>query len=203
MKLIEMICPRCGAHLQVRENTKRFRCEHCGTVLLVDDEVQHVQYDNAEDAGYQFEKGRQRAKREADYPSQRHASGKKSKKKKKRRTWLWVLGWVFIFPIPLTILLLRKKKMRPVLKYSILAVSWLFYLLFAFAVNSADTTPEQEVQQTTYNTAEPMVTVPPESTPAPTIEELIPLESPVPEATPESNGGLTRRLLQHLCRPSR
>lgn len=193
MKLIEMICPRCGAHLQVHEDTKRLRCEHCGTTLLLDDEAQHVQFDNADDAGYQFEKGRQRAKREADYPSQRRTSGKKAKKKKKRRTWLWVLGWVFIFPIPLTILLLRKKKMRPVLKYSILAVSWLFYLLFTFAVNSADTTPKQEVQQTTSKTAEPMVTVSPESTPAPTIEELIPLESPVPEATPEQSSAPIER----------
>lgn len=47
----------------------------------------------------------------------------------KRKTWLWVLGWLFIFPLPLTILLLRKKDMVPALKYSIIAVAWIIYLL--------------------------------------------------------------------------
>ncbi len=203
MKLIEMICPRCGAHLQVRENTKRFRCEHCGTVLLVDDEVQHVQYDNAEDAGYQFEKGRQRAKRETDYQSgQRSSSVTNRKKKKKRRTWLWGLGWLFIFPLPLTILLLRKKKMRPVLKYSILAVSWLFYLLFAAAVNSAETMPEQEAQQTPSETAVSVIAVAPESTPTPATDELIPLESPVVEATEDHSSASIERGLDQTPAPT-
>ncbi|MBR4623523.1 MAG: hypothetical protein IKO45_03100 [Clostridia bacterium] len=51
----------------------------------------------------------------------------------KRRTWLWVLGWVFIFPIPLTILLLRNKTLKPFLKYSLIAVSWIIYLAIGFS----------------------------------------------------------------------
>lgn len=50
---------------------------------------------------------------------------------KKRKTWLWVLGWVFIFPLPLTILLLRKKEMKSVSKYGVIAVAWLVYLIIA------------------------------------------------------------------------
>lgn len=51
---------------------------------------------------------------------------------KKRKTWLWVLGWLFIFPIPLTILMLRKKDMKPALKYGIIAAGWIVYLLLAY-----------------------------------------------------------------------
>lgn len=131
MKLIEMICPRCGAHLQVPANAKRLHCDHCGTTLLVDDEVQHIQYDNAEDAGYQFEKGRQRAKREAGHSSKNRSSTGDNQKKK--RTWLWILGWLVIFPVPLTILLLRKKQMKPVLKYGIIAAAWILYLIIGFS----------------------------------------------------------------------
>jgi rubredoxin len=46
-----------------------------------------------------------------------------------KKTWLWVLGWICIFPLPLTILLLRKKDMKPALKYGIIAVAWLLFLV--------------------------------------------------------------------------
>ncbi|MCQ2419188.1 MAG: hypothetical protein MJ085_05310 [Clostridia bacterium] len=54
-----------------------------------------------------------------------------SANKKGRKTWLWVLGWIFIFPLPLTILLLRKKEMKPALKYGIIAAAWIVYILLA------------------------------------------------------------------------
>jgi len=57
---------------------------------------------------------------------------------KKRKTWLWVLGWVFIFPVPLTILMLRKKDMKPVLKYGIIAAAWIVYLLIGLGGNSSN-----------------------------------------------------------------
>ena len=40
-------------------------CSYCGAALPVDDEIQKVQLDGAEKAGYEFEKGRQRAQAEA------------------------------------------------------------------------------------------------------------------------------------------
>lgn len=49
----------------------------------------------------------------------------------KRRTWLWVIGWILIFPLPLTVLLLRKKNMKPAVKYGIIAAAWIIYLLIA------------------------------------------------------------------------
>ena len=61
MKLIELKCPTCGSILQINSNQKVAFCQYCGTKLAVDDEVQHTQFDNAEQAGYEFEKGRQSA----------------------------------------------------------------------------------------------------------------------------------------------
>ncbi len=55
-----------------------------------------------------------------------------------KKTWLWVLGWICIFPLPLTILLLRKKDMKSAVKYGIIAVAWILYLIIALAGGSGD-----------------------------------------------------------------
>lgn len=57
---------------------------------------------------------------------------------KKSNTWLWVLGWIFIFPVPLTILMLRNKSLKPVVRYIIIAVGWIVYLLIAFSGGSSN-----------------------------------------------------------------
>ncbi len=64
MKLIDTSCPKCGAKLKIDIDKKRAKCEYCGAELIIDDEVRRFKYDNAEEAGYNFEKGRQRAKNE-------------------------------------------------------------------------------------------------------------------------------------------
>lgn len=61
MKILNMSCPNCKGQLTIDMENKKAICEHCGTVVLIDDEIQHLQYDNAEDAGYNFEKGRMKA----------------------------------------------------------------------------------------------------------------------------------------------
>lgn len=85
---------------------------------------------------------------------------------KKRKTWLWVLGWIYCFPIPLTIILLKKKDMKPVLKYGLIAAAWLFFLLFYIMVgtsgaddNTTSTEPVNEIvseaDDDNTNTTEP------------------------------------------------
>ena len=64
MKLIDTTCPKCGANLRIDADRQSAFCEYCGAQILIDDEVQHLQIDNAENAGYAFEKGRQRAQHE-------------------------------------------------------------------------------------------------------------------------------------------
>lgn len=51
MRLINMTCPNCGANLQVDADKKKLFCMYCGSSILVDDEVKHVKFDNAEETG--------------------------------------------------------------------------------------------------------------------------------------------------------
>lgn len=61
---------------------------------------------------------------------------------KKKKTWMWILGWLFIFPLPLTILLLKKKDIKASVKYGIIAISWVIYLLIAIGVNASESETE-------------------------------------------------------------
>lgn len=73
----------------------------------------------------------------------------------KRKTWLWVLGWIFIFPLPLTLILLKKKDMKPALKYGIIAAAWILYLLIGiFGGNKTDKPTDAEQNTTTVATDE-------------------------------------------------
>ena len=129
MKVVAFTCPGCGAQLSVDQDKKLATCQYCGANFPVDDEAQHVRYDNAEQAGYEFEKGRLRA--QAEYAqSQTFAplTNQQVEPKKKRKTWLWVLGWLFMFPLPLTILMVRNKKLDKRVRIAIVAAAWLLYV---------------------------------------------------------------------------
>lgn len=132
MRIVDTTCTKCGANLHIDADRKTAFCEYCGAQLLIDDEVQHLQIDNAESAGYAFEKGRQRAQNEAQ--AQRHYSAQPqpAPKKNKKIVW-WVLGWIFIFPIPLTIIISRNKKLKTGAKIGIIAAAWIVYLLMGLA----------------------------------------------------------------------
>ena len=66
MKLFSVTCPHCGGKLEVTANSKMVTCEYCNCDFMIDDEVKRVHLTNAEQAGYEFEKGRQRAVMEAE-----------------------------------------------------------------------------------------------------------------------------------------
>ena len=129
MKLIDMTCPHCGAMLKIDADEKEAVCEHCGTRILIDYEVHHVQYDNAEEAGYDFEKGRQRAIAEA----KSQASRQNQKKTEKKGSLLLVLSWIFIFPLPLTSLIMENREMEKSAKYAVIILAWILYLFIGFA----------------------------------------------------------------------
>ena len=163
MKIVSMVCPNCGASLQVDADQKNLTCSYCGNGLYVDDEVKHVQYDNAEETGYQFEKGRQRAQAEATRVQQQTFNMNFGKPPKKRKTWLWVLGWIFIFPVPLTILMLRNQKLSKPVKIGIIVAAWIVYLIIGLAgggsgdnkdssnANTETTTIEQSADNSAAN----------------------------------------------------
>ena len=64
MKLVELECQNCGAALKVEEGTNNVTCPYCKATYKLDDEVQHVKYDDMENSGYEFEKGRIKAQKE-------------------------------------------------------------------------------------------------------------------------------------------
>jgi len=71
---------------------------------MLDDEstTQHIQYDNAEEAGYQFEKGRQKAQKEnarntSTYYNARPTTN--AKRKSNIPIWVWILLWMCFWPI--------------------------------------------------------------------------------------------------------
>ena len=136
MRLVNFTCPGCGAQLNVDADLKQATCQFCNMSFPIDDEAQHVKFDGAEQAGYDFEKGRQRAQQEQAIPQTVYVQVQGQQPKPKRKTWLWVLGWIFIFPIPLTIIMLKnesvKQKLDPKVRYGIIAVAWLLY--FAIGV---------------------------------------------------------------------
>ena len=66
MKLFSVTCPHCGGKLEVTANSKMVTCEYCNCDFMIDDEVKRVHLTNAEQTGYEFEKGRQRAIREEE-----------------------------------------------------------------------------------------------------------------------------------------
>lgn len=142
MKVVSLTCPNCGAKLDVNPEIKNITCNYCGHALYVDDEIARVQIDNPEQAGYEFEKGRQRAQaeqnRKAQTPPEPPQQTQKPKDKKRiLKIILWALGWIYIFPIPLTILMLRKKAMKPALRIGIIVAAWIVYLGVFIAVAAA------------------------------------------------------------------
>lgn len=154
VKIVNLTCPGCGARLEVDMDRKMAFCGYCGAALPVDGEIQKVQFDGAEKAGYEFEKGRQRAQAEAaqvsfppqqacyqpasqptfqpqvpPQPQQVSCQPAPQEPPKRRKTWLWVLGWICIFPVPLTIIMLNKEDMSKKARYGIIAAGWILYLL--------------------------------------------------------------------------
>ena len=130
MKLIETTCPNCGASLKVDMERGFCYCEYCGTKLILDDEAQHVRIDNAEQAGYEFEKGRQRAQQE--YNEHWEPYVETTAEPKKRKTFLWILGWIFIFPLPLMLIMIKNKSLPVWARVLISVAGWIVYLAIAF-----------------------------------------------------------------------
>ena len=133
--------------MRIDVDRKQAFCEYCGAQILIDDEVQHLQIDNAESAGYAFEKGRQRAQNEAQ--ATRAYTCQSASKKKSNIVW-WVLGWIFIFPIPLTIIIARNKKLKTVVKVGIIVAVWFVYLLIGIVGGMIDKQNNQEETSVTY-----------------------------------------------------
>lgn len=69
-KLIQTICTHCGAPMKVRPTSRQIVCEYCGATSVLDKNPWQVEYVNSEQAGYEFEQGRIRAREETEVQRQ-------------------------------------------------------------------------------------------------------------------------------------
>lgn len=113
-----MKCPNCGAEVQ-----NKF-CEYCRSEMPQMESIINItnNYYNA--------------------PQEHTEIQKTATKNSGNKTWLWVLGWICIFPLPLTILLLRKKEMKPAVKYGIITVAWILFLLIGLSGTCEPNVPQ-------------------------------------------------------------
>lgn len=146
-----MKCPNCGAEIG---NTKF--CEYCGSQITADMQKEQEQLKKkgcpkCGSSNITFKRENQGEVRNKNSKKVIHRTVGVCKDcgttwyadgaVKKRKTWLWVLGWIFIFPLPLTLILWKKKDMNNILKYGIIAVAWIAYIVIAISgmANKSDT----------------------------------------------------------------
>ena len=136
MRLVNLTCPNCGSRLKVDKETGECVCDSCGGSFFLDDEAQHVQYDNAEEAGYQFEKGRQKAMSES-VPRVQYVNTQQQStpKKTKLPLWVWVILWLVFFPFTAIYVVYKSKLPEKVKAVLIIAIA--LFCLYAAITNIA------------------------------------------------------------------
>lgn len=127
MKLIELKCKNCGAILKVDENSNNVNCEFCHAKFKLDDEVKHVQYDNMEQSGYEFEKGRLRAQQELK--RDHNKSVEYVQKEKKKHNWFVYFLYFMFFPFVITYYVAKSSKLSKKAKIIVLGGFWIFIFI--------------------------------------------------------------------------
>ena len=127
-------CPKCG-------NSKiAFKRERVGTATQSRSRKNYIGTDRQGQSVSQTTYRTVGVCQNCGYTWTPNATDKSSSKK----IWLWVLGWICIFPFPLTILLLRKKDMKPAIKYGIIAVAWVLFFVIGATGNSETDVPQTD-----------------------------------------------------------
>ena len=109
MEVRKIKCPNCGADMTCDSSNLLVECEYCGGVVQIQNEIKKSMPEiDAEQSGYDFEKGRQRAQMEMGSSNVVYSQPSQPVNQKSH-TWLWVLGWICFFPIPLSILIWRSR----------------------------------------------------------------------------------------------
>lgn len=148
-----MKCKNCGAEISAGAKN----CEYCGTQISYEMQKEqerlnksgcpncgssNITFDREKQAEIKSKNGTSVVRntvglcKDCGFTWAANGSASNKRSNKRSKTWLWVLGWIFVFPIPLTIVMLRKKNMKPVLKYGVIAAVWLIYLLIVVAGGS-------------------------------------------------------------------
>ncbi len=133
MKLVEMKCKNCGAKLEVEENTNDINCQYCHAHYKLDDEVKHVQYDNMEQSGYDFEKGRLRAQQEHSLSNNKTNMTYGNNDVKKKHGLIYYLLFICFFPFVITYYVIKSEKLSKKAKIGILAALWSLIIIAGIA----------------------------------------------------------------------
>lgn len=135
MKLVELKCKNCGAVLKVQPDSIDIHCEHCKANYKLDDEAQHIKYDDMEKTGYDYERGRIKAKQEHEEEKRRQKleaqqATIKAERDAKMKKWI-ILAWIFLFPFMFTYWLWAKSTMEKKYKIILTVGVWLFFIIVA------------------------------------------------------------------------
>ncbi len=139
MKLVELKCKNCGAVLKVEPDAIDIHCSHCKTNYKLDDEARHIKYDDMEKAGYDYEKGRIRAKKEHEEEIRQKAiearqAAAKAERDAKNRKWKiigLVLLWIYFLPFMATYYIWKKTSLNKKAKIGIIVAIWVFFIVVA------------------------------------------------------------------------
>ncbi len=144
MKLIKMKCPGCGADLEADSEKSQAFCTYCGQKIMIDNETQDLRLADAEKTGYQFEKGRMKARREMRAGETKTEAVQE--KPKKKHTLLNIFLWIIFFPIMLTIFIWHSdmtEKLSRKTKIILTAALWAVVLIFYGANKIQDSKPKK------------------------------------------------------------
>lgn len=111
MELKDISCPSCGAVLLVGSECKGIvTCEYCGKKFVLDDGTKKVEHyvPEAEEIGYNFEKGKIRAQKEELHKEQVEAENKEKAENKK--ILIKIALWLFLFPLMLLFTILKSNR---------------------------------------------------------------------------------------------
>jgi len=142
LKLVELKCKNCGASLKVNPESDEINCKYCQTTFKLDDEVKRIKFDDMEQNGYEFEKGRIRAQKENASTLNSNITSNQQKKKNNKTLWL-VLAWIFLLPFTATYFIVKSNKLDKKKKTIIIVVMWIVFLIIG-AFSSAEESQEKK-----------------------------------------------------------
>lgn len=115
MELKDISCPSCGAVLLIGSDCKGIvTCEYCGKKFILNDGTQKVEHyvPETEEIGYNFEKGKIRARNE-EYKKQQDLAQErynKQKEEQKRKLLVKALMWLLFFPVMLIFTIVKSSR---------------------------------------------------------------------------------------------
>jgi len=176
VKLVEIKCKNCGAKLEIGDSERDYYCEFCHSSYKLDDGIQHIKYDNMEQAGYEFEKGkikaRQEEKERREMLSSSNINVPQNGNNKSTFSYLsylfipsgspwwieliWICLKIIFLPFVLTFAIACNKRMKWQLRMVFIVLIWIIVFIFLGTNNqenydTTDTNNKTQINSKTQN----------------------------------------------------